>query len=113
MTSEDELWQLRNAIEESFGTLPASVINFFKFGEIRIWGQFFGVESIEHKPEKLRIRFKDTSKINHNKLIELLSEKKSNLSYSNDNTLVLKNVPSEINKILNRLQELEKAIIAN
>ena len=111
MASEEELWQLRNAIEDRFGNLPQSVINFFKFCEIRLWGQFFGVESIEHKTEKLRIRFRDTSKINHTKLIELLSEKKSNLSYSHENTLTLNNVPSDINNIFKRLIKLEEVFI--
>ena len=111
MASEEELWQLRNAIEDRFGTLPQSVINFFKFCEIRIWGQFFGIESIEHKTEKLRIKFRDTSKINHTKLIELLSEKKSNLSYSHENTLTLNKVPSEINNIFKSLMKLEEVFI--
>ena len=70
--------------------------------------EFFGIESIDHKMERLRIQFKDTSKINHTKLIKLLSENNSDLIYSPDNNLVLKNVPADMTSIIKRLKKLEE-----
>jgi len=107
ISTKEELWDFRHGIEDRFGALPKSVLNIFWNAEIRLWAQLHGVESIEHKIERLRIKIKDTSRLEHSKIIEWLCKKDSKLSYIPENTLDLLNVAADMNSILKGLRKLE------
>ena len=106
--TKEDLWDFRNGIENRFGVLPESVLNIFRNAEVRLWGQLHGVVTIKHEQNRLRIMVKDSSKLNHEKLVEWLSKSDTGLSYIPENTLDYKNVPPEMKAILNGLKELEK-----
>tara|TARA_Y100001970_G_C14249101_1_gene870450 strand:- start:1008 stop:4550 length:3543 start_codon:yes stop_codon:yes gene_type:complete len=108
LSSEEEIWDFRNGIEDRFGHLPESLSNILRNIEVKIWGQHFDAKSIEHKNEKLRIQFSNTSKINQNKLVKFLGRDNSNLIYSPDNSLILTNVAADMNSIIKRLKSLEE-----
>ena len=108
ISTKEELWDFRHGIEDRFGALPQSLLNIFWNTEIRIWAQFYGVEYVEHKTDRLQIKIKDTSRLNHNELVECLSKKGSTLKYIPEKTLELYNVTSGMNSILKGLRNLER-----
>ncbi|HHZ79236.1 MAG TPA: transcription-repair coupling factor, partial [Candidatus Lambdaproteobacteria bacterium] len=108
LPTKEDLWDFRSGIENRFGALPESVLNIFRNAEVRLWGQLHGVEKIEHGRNRLRIKVKDASRLNHEKLIEWLCEEETQLSYIPENTLDFKNVPPEMPAILNGLKKLEQ-----
>ena len=111
LPTKEELWELRNGIENRFGMLPESVLNIFRNAEIRLWGQLYGVEKIEHDRNRLRLQIKDSSKIDHNKLVEWLCDDNISIKYIPENILDLNDVPADMHTILNKLKQLEQVFI--
>ena len=91
--------------------LPESVLNIFRHAEIRLWGQLYGVEKIEHDRNRLRLQIKDSSKIDHNKLVEWLCDDHISIKYIPENILDLNDVPADMHTILNKLKQLEQVFI--
>ena len=108
ISTKEDLWEFRNGVEDRFGLLPESVLNIFRSAEVRLWGQLNGVDKIEHERNRLRIQVKDPSKLNHEKLIHMLFEQETPLSYIPENILDYKNVPPEMNAILKSLKMIEQ-----
>ena len=113
LPTKEDLWEFRNGIENRFGMLPEPVLNIFKQAEIRLWGQLHGVEKIEHERNRLRLQIKDTTKLDHARLVEWLCDEKSSLKYIPENTLDLNDVPAEMPVILSRLKQMEQFFIVN
>ena len=111
LPTKEDLWELRNGIEDRFGMLPEPVLNIFRHAEIKLWGQLHGVQKIEHERNRLRLQIKDTSKIDHNKLVKWLCDEQKSLKYTPNNTLDLNDVPADMPTILNRLKQMEQVFI--
>ena len=88
--------------------LPEPVLNIFRQAEIRLWGQLHGVEKIEHERNRLRLKIKDSAKLDHAKLFEWLCDDQSSLKYIPENTLDLNDVPADMPAILSRLKQMER-----
>ena len=113
LPTKEDLWEFRTGIEDRFGMLPEPVLNIFRHAEIRLWGQLHGVEKIEHDRNRLRLKSKDTAKLDHDKLVESMSDDQSSLKYIPENTLDLNDVPADMPAILRRLKQMEQVFIVN
>ena len=111
LPTKEELWEFRNGIENRFGILPEAVLNIFRHAEIRLWGQLHGVEKIEYEHNRLRLKIKDTAKLDHDKLVEWLCDDQTSINYVPENTLNLNDVPADMPKILSRLKQMEHFFI--
>jgi len=113
LSTKEDLWEFRNGIENRFGMLPEPMLNIFRNAEIRLWGQLHGVEKIELNRNCLRLQIGDTSKLNHDKLVELLCNERAPLKYIPENILDLNDVPADMPEIISRLKQMEKVFIGN
>ncbi len=113
LPTKEDLWEFRNGIENRFGILPEAVLNIFRHAEIRLWGQLHGVEKIEYENNRLRLKIKDTAKLDHDKLVEWLCDDQTSLNYVPENTLNLNDVPADMPTILSRLKQMEHFFIVN
>ncbi len=113
LLTKEDLWTFRNGIEDRFGMIPEPVLNIFRNAEIRLWGQFHGVEKIEYERNRLRLQISDTAKLNHDKLVEWLCDDQRSLKYIPENTLYLNDVPADMPAILSRLKKMEKVFGLN
>ena len=75
--------------------------------------QLHGGEKNEHERNRLRLQIKDTTKLDHARLVEWLCDEKSSLKYIPENTLDLNDVPAEMPVILSRLKQMEQVFIVN
>ena len=61
--SDEALWDFRSGIEDRFGPMPESLVNLFMTAQIRLWAQRFGVESVHHSKQCLRLQIRDSSRL--------------------------------------------------
>ena len=106
--SDEALWDFRSGIEDRFGPMPESLVNLFMTAQIRLWAQRFGVESVHHSKQCLRLQIRDSSRLQPDRLIEWLSEPMTPLRYVPENTLDLQPVPPMIQAIQKSLKDVER-----
>ncbi|HJL88025.1 MAG: transcription-repair coupling factor [SAR324 cluster bacterium] len=106
--SDEALWDFRSGIEDRFGPMPESLVNLFMTAQIRLWAQRFGVESVHHSKQRLRLQIRDSSRLQPDRLIEWLSEPQTPLRYVPENILDLQPVPPMIQAIQKSLKDVER-----
>ncbi|MBF0286234.1 MAG: transcription-repair coupling factor [SAR324 cluster bacterium] len=111
--TEEELWKLRDDTENRYGHLPESLINLFKCGQARLLGQRYGLKTIEHRKQELRIEIAHGEKLNTQELVAWLQDQQKTLRFIPENTLMLEHVPNSMDKILENLRGFEKLFIPN
>ena len=83
-------------------------MNLFMTAQIRLWAQRFGIESVHHNKQSLRLQIRDSSRLHPDRLIEWLSEPKTPLRYIPENTLDLQPVLPMIQEIQKSLKDVER-----
>ena len=103
--SENQLWQMRESLEERFGLLPEETLNLFKTAQARILATQYGFKTIEHHQQTLRIQIVP-EKLNTDKLIEMLKAEQSALQFEPDDQLVVKGIDPNMDSILENIRTL-------
>ena len=108
VSTEEDLWTLRNGIENRFGMMPEALLHLFKGTELRLIGQELGLASIEYQQQKLRVKLGKHVKPAPEALIAWLSEAKSPLRFTPENILDLKPVAADIDTVLRAVRSFER-----
>ncbi len=102
--NEEELWKLRDNIENRFGHLPDQVLNLFKTTQARLFGYRYGLTAIEHRQGELQVQIGHTERLDTEKLISWLQQPSTPIRFVPEKTLVLTKVPNSMNSILDGLR---------
>ncbi len=103
--SEDQLWHMRESLEERFGLLPEEALNLFKTAHARILATQYGFKAIEHRNQTLRVKI-NSEKLNVDKLIKMLKSESFNLECESEDELIMQNIQPDMDKILEGLRVL-------
>jgi transcription-repair coupling factor (superfamily II helicase) len=79
---EAELAAIRGEIEDRYGPVPPSVENLFEYARLRREASRLGVISIDREGDRLAVKLSETSKIDPDKLIALMSSGRGTLKPS-------------------------------
>ncbi|MGK5092847.1 transcription-repair coupling factor [Deltaproteobacteria bacterium TL4] len=113
VSSEEELWALRNQTEDRYGTMPPMVVNLFKNAQIRLWGQKSYAKLIEYRNQKLRVTLVQPKYLNMEKLLRLLSLPKSPLKLVGKATLELEHIEQNMDSFFEGLKTIEGLFMPN
>ena len=106
---EVELNEIRGEIEDRYGPVPATVDNLFEYSRLRREASRLGIISIDREGERLALKLAESSRIDPDKLIGLMSSGRGKLKPSGVFQVVLRSV-DEVS-IFSEIRELLDAMV--
>ena len=73
LRNDSDLKDLRNELEDRFGSLPTEVESLMEYVRVRLLAERLLVKSIEREREGVTIRFHENTPVQPSKLVELIS----------------------------------------
>jgi len=110
VTTEAEMWDTRQMLEDRFGELPAQVQQLFNLIHVRVRALTFGLSALERKNGQLMARFGDTERVNLERLMALVGQPESELRLLPDDRLLLGPMPGTPEGVLERLSILDSIV---
>ncbi|MDH4120273.1 MAG: transcription-repair coupling factor [Deltaproteobacteria bacterium] len=107
VTGEEELWALRQNLEDRFGRVPGELDNLLNLIRARILAQRLGVFALERKGDDLQARFAEGAHLDVDKLMALVADPARGLRLFPDGRLLLGAMPPSPQAVLERLKVLE------
>lgn len=104
----EEMWAIRQGVEDRFGRPPSEVTNLFSLIEVRLRAAGFGVVGLEKAGQKLQIQFGQPERIDLEALMGLLTKGDSGLKMLPGDKLLLGAMPASPEGVLERLEILNK-----
>ena len=108
--SEEEVWELRQALEDRFGKLPAEMANLFVLVQVRLAAQRYGLAALERANGQLQARFSDPERIDLDRLMALLRDPRVQIKLEPEDKLLLGPMPGSAEGVLDRLKMLDGVV---
>ncbi len=103
--SENDVQALSEELTDRYGSIPKPVENLFTYASLRMIAGPLGVESIEHGPSRIQIKFSDRSPVDPRDIL-VLFRKRKDLSISPGGVLTLRLPEKPEQNPLSSLREL-------
>jgi transcription-repair coupling factor (superfamily II helicase) len=110
LKSEEEMWELRQVLEDRFGRLPPEVGNLFALIHVRLQASRYGLSAVERAGGQLQARFAQPERIDLERLMALLKDPAAKLQLLPEDRLLLGPMPETPEAILERLRILEGVV---
>ena len=105
--SGDELWDIRENLEDRYGAVPEEVGNLFTLIRIRLLALDFGLSSLEQQNGELVAKFGDSHRVDVERLMALVDDPASNTRLLPGDRLSLGRLPENPESVLQQLKDLE------
>ncbi len=108
--SEDEVWELRQMLEDRYGLLPPEMANLFILIQVRLAAQRYGLAALERAGGQLQARFAHPDRIDIDRLMALLRDPRLKLKLEPEDKLLLGPMPDSAQGVLERLKMLDGVV---
>jgi transcription-repair coupling factor (superfamily II helicase) len=110
--SDEEAWEMRQALEDRFGKLPAEMSTLFTLLHIRLQAVRYGITALERAGGRLQAKLGQPDRIDVERLLKLVADPKSGIKLLPDDRLILGPMPSAPEAVLERLKLLDGIVKA-
>ena len=109
--TEEELWEVRQQLEDRYGRHPAELMNLFELIRIRLLALRFGLTALEKISGQLQVSFGKPEWVDVEALMTLVSDGEAGLQLLPNDRLALGPMPATPEAVLERLRVLETVIV--
>jgi transcription-repair coupling factor (superfamily II helicase) len=110
LKTEEEVWELRQMLEDRYGQLPAEMANLFTLVQVRLVAQRYGLSALERSGGQLQARFGHPDRIDFERLMALLRDPRLKLKLEPEDKLLLGPMPDSAQGVLERLKMLDGVV---
>jgi len=110
LKGEDEVWELRQMLEDRYGQLPPEMANLFVLVQVRLAAQRYGLVALERIGGQLQARFGQPDRIDFERLMVLLRDPRLKIKLEPEDRLLLGPMPDSAQGVLERLKMLDGVV---
>ena len=108
--TEEEMWELRQTVEDRFGRFPREVANLFALVQIRLQASRYGLTALERAGGQLQAQVGHPERIDLERLMALVSRPELTLRIAPGDKLLFGPIPDTPEGVMERLRILEAVV---